>query len=295
MRRFAKVCGNVSLQIAIAAISLVAAFATETNADANRGVAPESNLNSTSERNSRGVTLVEQGKLVEAESTFRSALADCENCAALSSILNNLGEVYYATGRFAAAGPLYERALALREAQAGPDAPVLLPLLNNLALLYRETADYGRAFRFAERARSIAESHNAVETADGAAAFANLGAIEQVQGNLVGARKELGRALSIREKLFDPSDPRIAESLSDLALADRAESRFKTAAELYRRALAVLEAASATKDDRKTQLAVLKKSGVVRSNLAQAEAEQGHPNLSGFCSRSRLQSRRART
>jgi len=80
----------------------------------------------------------------------------------------------------------------------------------------------------------------------------------------------------MRERLFAPSDPRIAETLSDLALADRAESRFKTAAELYRRALTVLEAASVNKDDRKTQLAVLKKSGVVRSNLAQAEAEQGH-------------------
>ena len=232
--------------------------------------------NQPAESNRRGVALVEQGKLVEAESTFRSALADCENCVALSSILNNLGEVYYSTGRFAAAGPLYERALALREKQEGPDTLVLLPLLNNLALFYRETADYGRALHFAERARSIAESHNAVETTDGAAAFANLGEIQQVQGDLAEARKSLSRALSIREILLPRFDPRIAETLSDLALADRAESHFKTAAELYRRALAVLEAASETKGDRKTQLAVLKKSGVVRSNLAQAEAEQGH-------------------
>jgi tetratricopeptide (TPR) repeat protein len=183
--------------------------------------------------------------------------------------------VYYATGRFAAAGPLYEKALALREKQESPEALALLPLLNNLALLYRETADYGRALRFAERARSIAELHNAAETADGATAFANLGEIQQVQGDLAGARKWLGRALSIRESLLAPSDPRIAETLSDLALTDRAESRFKTAANLYRRALAVLHAASG-EVDRKTQLAVLKKSGVVRSNLAQAEAEQGH-------------------
>ena len=118
---------------------------------------------------------MERGKLSEAESTFRSALADCENCVALGSILNNLGEVYFVTGRFSAAGPLYERALALREAKEGSDALVLLPLLNNLALLYRETADYARALRFAERARSIAELHNAVETAEGGTAFANLG------------------------------------------------------------------------------------------------------------------------
>jgi len=86
----------------------------------------------------------------------------------------------------------------------------------------------------------------------------------------------LGRALAIRQRLLAPSDPLIAETLSDLALAERAESRFKTAAELYRRALDVLQAASTAKNDRKTQLAVSKKFGVVRTNLAQAEAEQGH-------------------
>src|SRR5579863_3262528 len=229
MRRFAKGCGNVSLWLILAAFTLAAAFAAETALPD-----PKLDLNRGAERNSRGVTLVEQGKLAEAESTFRSALAECENCAALTSILNNLGEVYYATGRFAAAGPLYERALALREKQEGPDALVLLPLLNNLALLYRETADYDRALRFAERARSIAESQNAAETAEGAAAFANLGGVKQVQGDLAEARKWLSRALSIRENLLAPSDPLIAETLSDLALADRAESRFQAAAELYR-------------------------------------------------------------
>lgn len=270
MKRFAKGCGNVSLRVILAAIPLVAAFATDTTPVDSKLA---SRLDS-SQANRRGVALVEQGNLTEAEGTFRAALADCENCAALSSILNNLGEVYFATGRFAAAGPLYERALALRETQEGPDALTLLPLLNNLALLYRETADYGRALRFAERARSIAELHHTADTADGAAAFANLGAIEQLQGDLAGARISLGRALAIRRSVLAPSDPRIAETLSDLALVDRSEDHFQTAAEQYRRALTVLQAAS--KNDDKSQLAVFKKSGVIRSNLAQAEAEQGH-------------------
>jgi tetratricopeptide (TPR) repeat protein len=278
MRRFAKGCGNVSLRFLLAAIPLVAAFATDTNVDPKRGAGPDLNRNDPAESNRRGVALVEQGKSIEAESMFRSALADCENCAALTSILNNLGEVYYASGRFAAAGPLYEKALVLREVQAGPDALVLLPLLRNLTLLSRETADYARALRFAERARNIAELHNAAETAEGAAAFANLGETLELQGDLASARKWLGRALSIRESLLAPSDPLIAETLSDLALIDRAESRFQAAAELYRRALAVLQAAKdgAGKNDQKIQLLVLKKSGVVRNNLAQAEAEQGH-------------------
>src|SRR5437868_6734013 len=50
----------------------------------------------------------------------------------------------------------YQSAMALREAEAGPDALTLLPLLNHLALLSRDAADYGHARQFAERARTIA-------------------------------------------------------------------------------------------------------------------------------------------
>src|SRR5580698_10514809 len=106
MKRFAKGCGNVSLRFILAAIPLVAAFATDTIPVDSKLDSKHLDKDHGAEANRRGVALVEQGKLSEAESVFRSALADCENCAALSSILNNLGEVYFATGRFAAAGPL---------------------------------------------------------------------------------------------------------------------------------------------------------------------------------------------
>ena len=131
--------------------------------ESNRGAAPDLNRNDPAESNRRGVAFVEQGKLIEAEGIFRSALADCENCAALTSILNNLGEVYYATGRWQLPARFTKERLALREKQEGPDALLLLPLLNNLALLYRETADYSRALALPSVRVSIAELHNAAE------------------------------------------------------------------------------------------------------------------------------------
>jgi len=124
--------------------------------------------------------------------------------------------------------------------------PMLGAFLGHLSLSWLfflmlfERAGLVVMLRFAERARGIVELHNAAETAEGANALTNLGEIKQLQGDLPEAKRLLGRALAIRQRLLAPSDPLIAETLSDLALAERAESRFKTAAELYRRALDVL-------------------------------------------------------
>src|SRR5260370_23005094 len=134
-----------------------------------------------------------------AEAKCTTTLAACGNCPELAAILNNLGGLYYTTGRYAEAGALYQRALSLREVQAGTMALALLPPLNNLALLYRETADYAHALKYAELAVSIVDLDQAAEPADGAASFANLGAILEVQGEIGDAKKWLEGALGIRE------------------------------------------------------------------------------------------------
>jgi tetratricopeptide (TPR) repeat protein len=50
--------------------------------------------------------------------------------------LNNLAGLYYAQGRYEAAEPLYQRALAIQEQRLGPNHPDVVVTLNNyLALL----------------------------------------------------------------------------------------------------------------------------------------------------------------
>jgi tetratricopeptide (TPR) repeat protein len=201
-------------------------------------------------------------------SQYRSALADSGQCPAPFSVLNHLGGLYYAAGRYAEAAPIFERALALREAELGVDAPGLLPLLNQAGLLSRESADYRRARQLANRARAIAESETC-ETLDGAAAFVNLGAIAEVDGDVTEARKWLNRALPIRQRLLGPGHPLVAETLSDLALTYRMDRQFTRAGELYRAALAILEVSPET-------VLAQKNTGAVLNNLGQVEAEQGH-------------------
>jgi tetratricopeptide (TPR) repeat protein len=147
----------------------------------------------------------------------------------------------------------------------GADEPEALPALNHLVLVYREAADYGRAWHYAERALAIAEAQRMMETAEGATVLGNLGAIVEMQGETADAKKWLGRALEIRERLLGEGHPQVAETLNDLALAYSMEGRFDTARGLYRRALAILEA----QPDAKGTLAA------VLNNLGKMEGQEG--------------------
>jgi tetratricopeptide (TPR) repeat protein len=216
-----------------------------------------------------GCSAAEERNRNQTEAQYQAALADCNHCPALVSTLNNLGHLYYAAGRYAEAGQMFDKALAVSEADAGSDELALLPFLNNVALLSRQTADYDRARQIAKRAVAIAELHDTTQTLEGATAFANLGEIAESLGDAAEARKWLSRALPVRECLLGPEHPLVAETLSDLALTYRLEHRFKRAAELYRRALGILEATPET--------ALASKSlGSVLNNLGQVEAEEGH-------------------
>ncbi len=143
--------------------------------------------------------------------------------------------------------------------------PNELPALNHLALAYREAGDYGRARQVAEQALGIVEAQKLTETAEGAHVFANLGGIAEMQGETADAKKWLGRALEIRERLLGAAHPQVAETLNDLALANSMEGRVDTARGLYDRALGILDAA----DDQRNLPAVL-------NNLGKMEGQQGH-------------------
>ncbi len=161
--------------------------------------------------------------------------------------------------------------------------PGELHALNQLALAYREAGDYERARQLAERALKIVEAEKLTETVEGANVFANLGGIAVMRGDTVEAETWLGRALQIRERLLGPLHPQVAETLSDLALAYSMEGRFDTAGVLYRRALAILEAAQ----DKKTLPVVL-------NNLGKMEGQQGRfKEAEGVLRRAVLESERA--
>ncbi len=70
----------------------------------------------------------------------------------VATSLNNLAELYRATGRYAEAEPLYQRAIAIAETTLGPEHPDLAIWLNNLANLYQATGRYAEAEPLLKRA-----------------------------------------------------------------------------------------------------------------------------------------------
>ncbi|MFG0319257.1 MAG: tetratricopeptide repeat protein [Planctomycetota bacterium JB042] len=92
-----------------------------------------------------------QERLDEARSLFEAAIEgfeaieDGEAADGLAQALNNLGVLESQSGRPAEAIPLLERALAIGEARAGPNAPVVLLYRSNLGRVLGEVGEVDRS------------------------------------------------------------------------------------------------------------------------------------------------------
>jgi tetratricopeptide (TPR) repeat protein len=73
----------------------------------------------------------------------------------VATSLNNLAELYRVQGQYAAAEPLYKRALAIWEKALGPDHPQVATVLKNMARLYKEAGRVDEAIRWEKRANAI--------------------------------------------------------------------------------------------------------------------------------------------
>jgi tetratricopeptide (TPR) repeat protein len=72
-----------------------------------------------------------------------------------ANVLNGTARYHHARAAWAAAEPLYRRALAINEKALGPEHPDLATRLNNLAGLYLATGRYGEAEPLYRRAMAI--------------------------------------------------------------------------------------------------------------------------------------------
>jgi CHAT domain-containing protein/tetratricopeptide (TPR) repeat protein len=157
--------------------------------------------------------------------------------------LNNLAELYQATGAYAKAQPLLERALAIREKVLGPEHPDTATSLNNLAGLYKATSAYAKAEPLYQRALSIREKILGPDHPEVATSLNNLAALYDDTGAYGKAEPLYQRALTIREKVLGFEHPEVATSLNNLALLYRDTGAYAKAEPLYLRALAINEKA----------------------------------------------------
>jgi tetratricopeptide (TPR) repeat protein len=163
---------------------------------------------------------------------------------ATAYLLGGLGQYRHgALAAYAAARPLYERALAIDEKALGPEHPDTATSLNSLTLLLQEQGDLAGARPLAERSLAIYEKALGPEHPDTANSLNNLAFLLQAQGDLAGARPLYERALAIDEKALGPEHPDTARSLSNLALLLKDQGDLAGARRLLERALVIYEKA----------------------------------------------------
>jgi tetratricopeptide (TPR) repeat protein len=142
--------------------------------------------------------------------------------------------MYRDQGKYAAAEPMYRRALAIREKALGPDNPELVPSLDNLAwtcYAQRKFAEaeplYGRSLLIWEKA--VGTEHPTVATA-----LDNLAGVFVARERFANAEPLYQRALLIREKA-------LLANYDKLASAYVGDKKYAQAEQLYQRALSIAE------------------------------------------------------
>ncbi|HEV3307806.1 MAG TPA: VWA domain-containing protein [Candidatus Sulfotelmatobacter sp.] len=197
------------------------------------------------DKNRSGEKAFQEGRLLEASRLFNEALRDAEqfgpNDVRLAPIYNNLALVSFVQNNFIASETLYEKSIAVMQAQ-GQQNPLLLPVLDNLTSLYVKQWAFANAIRTSWRACQIREKKfgpASLELATGMNKLANLyldnvrllpqsSAEKSAQPDFTGTNStaktsgcELqGFSLSIENAaaLDDPTKLAIAEALFDRVL-----------------------------------------------------------------------------
>ncbi|AUX41105.1 hypothetical protein SOCE26_025100 [Sorangium cellulosum] len=155
--------------------------------------------------------------------------------------LNRNVVALYDQGRFDAAIPLAQRALAIREKALGREHPQVATSLHDLAGLYLAKGDHARAEPLYLRALAIREKALGSEHPDVATSLHNLAWLYQAKGDHARAEPLYLRALAILEKTLGSEHPDVATPLNNLAWLYYTKGDYARVEPLYQRALAILE------------------------------------------------------
>ncbi|HEY8378866.1 MAG TPA: tetratricopeptide repeat protein, partial [Nannocystis sp.] len=157
--------------------------------------------------------------------------------------LSHLAAIFLATGAYADAKPLLERALAIRERSLGPEHPYVADSLMGLANAHWYTGAYAEAKELHERALAIREETLGPDHPHVASSLNNLAAVHWVSGAYSEAKALLERTLAIREKALGPEHPDVGAALGNLAAVHAETGAYAEAKALLERSLVIREKA----------------------------------------------------
>lgn len=183
-----------------------------------------------------------EGSYAEARRHYEQALSESMySKSRYAQSLNNLAAHLYETGDYAAAGPLYLK--ALDEWRALDETGRLGVTLSNLATLYRKTGQFARSIEtFVEAERHIRTAHG-VDSPEMVSCLVNFSEAYRASGRLDEAESVALKALAISEKILPETDVRISHSLHAYAAALQSNGKSAETGPLHERALALRERA----------------------------------------------------
>jgi tetratricopeptide (TPR) repeat protein len=146
--------------------------------------------------------------------------------------LTFLGVLYLENGRVAQAEPFLTRALQIGEV-LGPNHLALVPSLSGMAAVRRLRGDFDGARRSATRALRILESESGPEDLRAVGILYELGLFEFETGRFRNAATHWERALAIARKRRGPDHPETLNILVQLGDIAAVERRYKEAEALF--------------------------------------------------------------
>jgi CHAT domain-containing protein/Tfp pilus assembly protein PilF len=171
--------------------------------------------------NAEVAKLTDDNRFQDALPAAQNALESCERTlgsrhAETATAVDQLAQLYWATGKYPEAESLYRRALSIRTDILGPEHPETAKTLNNLGLLYMTTGAYAKAEPLYKRALAIREKVLGPAHADTARSLSNLGILYSSTGAYAKAEPLYKRSLGILTKAFGPEHPNTAQAINNL-------------------------------------------------------------------------------
>jgi tetratricopeptide (TPR) repeat protein len=217
-----------------------------------------------------------QGRIRDAEEVLVRALKTAEKIGndslPAAACLNGLAILYHSQKSYAAAEPLYLRALSIVEAKAGADHPRVGVLHKNLGELYRSQGRMAEAAEQLHRAFEITEKQLPPQDPGLVEPLKALAELDFMLGRFDDAIAAQKRVLAILEQSAGPQGADTVDCLNNLGVVYVSAGRFDRAEPWFQQALQAGEAAWGAEDPRLTRSLVYL-ADIWRRRLQLAEAE----------------------
>jgi serine/threonine-protein kinase len=167
-----------------------------------------------------------------------------------AALMDAIGDVERALGRFDHAEPLLERGRALRRATFGPDSLEVAESLEHLGLLKRERSSFAEAERLLRQSLAIKQARLGDSSLETANTLNELGDLLANNGKAAEAETLHRDAVTIATRAEGAVGPTVAESLFFLSQAKLKQGNLGAAERIARQALVVQRGAVGARDPR---------------------------------------------